>query len=256
MLMFTASIPVSAAADPYWAAQAEFKEAIGSGDYNRIIKAGKAIEAIYPSLANKTELDRVMTPVLAVAESYASLGQFRNATVYYQKYLKITKLYAPYGITVTTGTVNSILNMIEHDSVKPTVYAKTADATNIPYYGAKNEPVAGTYSGMCDSFDAGRDKAYLLYVLFSQEEINKYDWAVPKDDPDLILTVVWNVPHETLADLEEINSGVHDEYIRRNLEYLNSLNCRVMIRFGAEVNCWSSMPSSQADYDKNGAKYA
>ncbi|MBR3423427.1 MAG: S-layer homology domain-containing protein, partial [Clostridia bacterium] len=110
--------------------------------------------------------------------------------------------------------------------------------------------------GMCDSFDAGRDKAYLLYVLFSQEEINKYDWAVPKDDPDLILTVAWNVPHETLADLEEINSGVHDEYIRRNLEYLNSLNCRVMIRFGAEVNCWSSMPSSQADYDKNGAKYA
>ncbi|MBQ6676972.1 MAG: S-layer homology domain-containing protein [Clostridia bacterium] len=255
-LMLAGSLPVSAATDPYWAAQAEYKAAISSGDYNRIIKAGKAIEAIYPNLANKTELDRVMTPILAVAESYASLGQFRNAAVYYQKYLKITKLYEPYGITVAKGTINSILNMIEHDTVKPTVYAKTADTSNIPYYGARNEPVAGTYTGMCDSYDASRDSAYLLYVLFGPEEISKYDWAVPKDDPDLILTLAWNVPNETLSDLEEVASGVHDAYIKRNLEYLNGLNCRVMIRFGAEVNCWASMPSTQAAYDKDGAKFA
>ncbi len=256
MLTFAGSVPASAATDPYWAAQAEYKAAISSGDYNRIIKAGKAIEAIYPNLANKTELDRVMTPVLAVAESYASLGQFTNAAVYYEKYLKITKLYIPYGVTVAKGTLNSISLMIDHDTVKPAVYAKTADTSHIPYYGAINEPVAGTYSGMCDSFDAGRDNAYLLYVMFSEEEISKYDWAVPKDDPDLILTIGWNVPHETLADLEEVASGVHDAYISRNLEYLNTLNCRVMIRFGAEVNCWPNMPSTQAAYDKDGAKYA
>ncbi len=255
LLIFVSAIPAGAA-DPYWAAQSEYKEAIKSGDYNRIIKAGKAIEAIYPNPSNETERSRVLMPLLAVAESYASLGQFTNAAVYYEKYLKVTKLSVAAGTKLSKGSLNAISMMIRHDTVKPTVYAKTADVSNIPYYGAKNEPAAGTYSGMCDSFDSQRDSAFLLYVLFSREEISKYDWSIPKDDPNLILTIAWNVPNETLADLKEVASGVHDEYIKRNLEYLNTLGCRVMIRFGGEVNCWPSMPSTQDAYDKSGAEYA
>ena len=196
-----------------------------------------------------------MFPQNVAAEQCEKLGRFSDAAAYYGKFLNNVKASVASGNDSYRDYLKTVPYLITHNTVAPTVYAKTKSTSNIPYYGAKNEPEAGTYHGMCDVFDTERDSAFLLYVSFGNEDIGDYEWIIPKGNPDLVLTVAWNVPNETLTDLQDIVSGLHDEYIERNLEYLASLKCRVMIRFGAEVNCWLSLPHTRDAYEKDGKKF-
>ena len=254
MLMLFPILPAHAD-DPYWAIREEYLKAVESGDSMRIINVVKMAEALYPDLATEEQRSRIMFMIKNAANQYEKLGMFSEAAKYYQKFLDIVQKSVNEGYTTYSAYLRTIPKMVAHNSVNPRVYAVTSTASNIPYFKAKNEPVAGTNVGMCDSFNVSRDSAFLLYIVFGDQNISDFDWMIPKDNPNVVLTVAWNMKHETLDDLKEINSGKFNDYIERNLEYLNTLKCKVMIRFGTEVNCWSSLPSTEEAYKASGEEF-
>ena len=239
----------------YWAAQSAYKAAVASGDTSAILDAVKQIEAAYPTPTTTDEYLRLLFPLLEAAKIHEREGRYGKAAEYYGKSLEYAKLlndengaYIDY--------VNTVEMLYRHNSVTPTVYAETGDVSNIPYYGARAEEVAGCAHGMTDYFDKEFDNAQILYVRFFDEDIEPFYWQLPTDTDDYTLMIGWNVPNENTEDLTRIANGEADDYIRRNLEYLSTLKCRVLVRFGAEVNCWSSLPSSKAAYDADGGKFA
>ncbi|MBQ9914545.1 MAG: hypothetical protein IJO50_00225, partial [Clostridia bacterium] len=124
-----------------------------------------------------------------------------------------------------------------HLTGTPELYVEASLPQDSVYYGAKHEPKYGTYFGKCDQFYPGRESAFLLYVTFGTESVKTFSYMLP-DETGGYLELAWNVARENRESLEEILSGRYDAYIIENLTYMNSLDFRVLLRFGAEVNCW------------------
>lgn len=245
MMLWVTALPSSA--ETYWSAQAAYIEAIGIGDGNAIISAVKRIEAVYPTPSDLTEHQRLATPRINAAAAYEKMGKFPEAAEYYRKALyNIEQIRALEDSDVYFDYLNTLTSLIRHNDNVPTVYAETSDTDNIPYYGAAGEDAAGTRQGMCleygYDYDPAFHSAHLLYVQFFSEDIKDFSWLLPSNTDDYLLLVAWNLPEENKTDLDRVNSGEYDEYIIRNLQYLSTLDCDVLIRFGAEVNCWSSLP--------------
>ena len=64
-----------------------------------------------------------------------------------------------------------------------------------------------------------------------------------------------NVVEENEAALDSISSGATDAYMIKELKYLQSYteahpNCKILLRFGAEMNCWSPLNACGSDETK------
>ncbi len=252
--VFTNSFSSAIRAETYWQAQAAYVEALEKGDEGEIIDSVRRIEATIPNPTTLDEALRIMFPSKKIAGIYESRGQYDLAAQYYARFLELTAIPTAEGVDYSEY-IKGVTPLYRHNAFKPTVYAETADVRNIPYYSARAEQRAGVYHGMCDVYDEEISNSCLLYATFFDEDIGDFYWQLPKNTEDFLLVVGWNVPHEDLEDLERIVSGEADEYMRRNLEFLSSLNCRVLIRFGAEVNCWQSLPDSPEAYDKEAENF-
>ena len=138
--------------------------------------------------------------------------------------------------------------------IEPEVYVHANEPADVPYYGAKNEPRAGTYVGMSGYYDEALSSAYLLYVRFEEEYAASFAYLLPKTEDYYQLEVAWNIDDRytengAIEYLGAIADGSHDTYIIENLQYLASLENRgVILRFGAEVNIWDI----NTQYAKNG----
>lgn len=247
-------LALSVSAETYWQALAAYTEAVENDDNEGVIDAVRRIEAVYPNPENSDEARHVMFPFLKVASIYESRGQFDLAAQYYGKFLDMIEIAKADGYDFSDYE-KAVAMLYRHNGFSPTVYAETGDINNLPYYSARGEKMGGVSHGMCMNYDPALSNACLVYATYFSEEIESFSWQLPSDDEDFVLVVGWNVPNEDIEDLERIVSGDSDEYMRRNLEYLSTLDCRVLLRFGAEANCWSSLPSSQSEYDENGEKF-
>ncbi|MCQ2456200.1 MAG: S-layer homology domain-containing protein [Clostridia bacterium] len=242
-------------AETYWDAQEAYFDAVDSGDDDASLSAVERIEAIYTDPSDETEYLRLMFPQMKAAEIYEKRGQFVKSSEYYGKFLAGARFMQDAG-NEYRDYLNPYGMLYRHNSITPKVYAETSDVTNVPYYYSRSEERAGVAHGMCSYFDAEHDSSQILYVQFFNESVEGFRWQLPEVlDEDYLLLVAWNVPNENYEDLARIASGEADEYIKENLEYLAKLDCRVLIRFGAEVNCWSSLPSTQAEYDEKGQAF-
>lgn len=225
--------------DAYWKAQKAYQEAVASGNSSAILSAVKQIEAAYPNPQNEAQYSRVAFPVQKAAIIYEQQAKYDSAVTYYKKFLQYVTWLDKHTDADYSFYLKSIPAVIEHLSVQPEIYAATTNKKTVPYYGAKYEPELGTYFGTCNQFSEGEESAFLLYVLFGDEEISAFDWRIPKTNSDYILEVAWNLKKESLAGLKEVNATAFDAYIDRNIEYLSGLKGKVILRFCAEVNCWS-----------------
>lgn len=135
----------------------------------------------------------------------------------------------------------------QHLSMKPELYVESANPADARYYGAKYEPQYGAFYGKCDTFDNENETAFLLYVRFGTEEVGGFSYMIPENE-DIYLEIAWNTPTENKQELDKINSGAMDEYMIRNLQFISTLKQKVLLRFGAEVNCWA-LPSEKAERD-------
>ena len=259
MVLFAFVLPLNAA-DTYWTARAAYMEARESGDLKALVAAVKRIEAVYSSPADVTEHERLCTPRIHAANAYEAMGQFSMAAEYYRRALEnVEAIRALENSDRFFDYTITLPELIRHNEKTPTVYAETTDLSNIPYFGAVGETEAGTVQGMCldkaDEFDPSFHSAHLLYVQFFNEDIGAFSWKLNDKTDDYTLLVGWNVPNENKADLDRINSGESDDYIIENLKYLDTLNCNVLLRFGAEVNCWASLPSVNGSDKTNAAEF-
>ena len=246
-------LPVNA--ETYWDAQAAYFDALSAGDDDAILAAVKRIEAVYSDPSDDTEYVRLMFPQAKAAEIFEKRGEFVKASEYYGKFLVGAEYMQSAGFEYK-DYLNAYGMLYKHNSVTPKVYAETSETSNIPYYYSRSEERAGVAHGMCSYFDAEHDSSQILYVQFFNESVEGFRWQLPEViDDDYLLLVCWNVPNENYEDLAKVASGEADAYIRENLEYLAGLDCRVLIRFGGEVNCWSSLPMTKAEYDEKGQAF-
>lgn len=255
LFLFSGMIPVSASDDDYWSAQRAYNDAVASGDENAILAAVKLIEAAYPAPSNTDQYMRLYFPMMKAAKIYETNGYYDKAANYYKKSLEMAQLLDDTGYDFT-DYLNTTEMLYRHNNITPTIYAETYDSSNIPYYSAKGEQKAGCAHGMTDYFDGNYDNAQILYVQFFNEDIESLSWQLTSPNDEYTLMIGWNVPNENYEDLERIALGEADDYIRHNLEYLSTLKCRVLIRFGAEVNCWGSLPSNRAEYEADAGMFA
>lgn len=143
--------------------------------------------------------------------------------------------------------IKSLSAIQDHLSLSPQLYVEASSPADAKYFGAKYEPEYGAFFGKSDSYKEGKESAYLLYVRFGDEKISSFGYLIP-DKKDLYLEVAWNLPNENKADLDKVASGAADGYIISNLKYLATLKQKVLLRFGAEVNCWS-LPAPGPELD-------
>ena len=230
----------------YWKLQTAYNAAIASEDPDAITAACEDIIAYYADLWDTTACDRVIVPILQAAKIYEEQGRFDDALRLYREY---QRCYLT--LKELTGEPNeeplrfaqALLDAYAYTD--PEIYVYAGDPADVPYYGAKNEPVAGTYVGMCGYYEEGLSNAHLLYTQFETETIRGFSYLLPKTNERYTLEAAWNIHTDYTKDgaieyLNGIADGKHDSYIIADLKYLNTLDqCNVLLRFAAEVNDWS-----------------
>ncbi len=246
LLAAVLSLSVTAAADPYWALQSAYNKAVEANDPDVICETAEAIIDYYDHFSDTVACARCETPILKAAKIYEEQGKFNDAKRLYTLYSKcmnrMQKLTGDGSYDERVMYAKAFLT--HYENLEPVVYVHASDPADVPYYGAKNEPVVGTYLGMCgEEYDETRTNAHLLYVQFKNETISGFGWSLPETDTPYLLEVAWNIPEEgkTIEFFRNIADGKLDDYLKNELQFLASLeNCDVLLRFGAEVNEWEA----------------
>ncbi len=168
---------------------------------------------------------------------------FDTALFQYNKFLDYAQTLEREAGQNHRENIRSFVALKNHLEGSPELYVEAKNPADSVYFGAKHEPKFGTYVGKCDEFYSGTESAYLLYVTFG-DRVSDYAYLLPKGK-NLFLEIAWNLPQETKESLDRVAGGDYDAYIIENLKYINQLDHKVMLRFGAEVNCWN-LPTEEA----------
>ena len=237
-------------AESYWTVQADYLKALESGNSNEIISCVKRIEAVYPSPSDESEYLRLAFPRERAALEYEKTGRYTEACSYYKKALDCF-IWLDANGTDYKDKIKLLQAIISHTEGIFEVYTESDTVSDAPYFGAINEPQSefGTYYGMCSGYISGNQSAKLIYTQFFTEDISGFYWQLPPSEHDLV-EIAWNVPNETYEDLVDVCGEESREYIIRNVQWLASQNYKFLIRFGAEVNCWSDLSNYTTDAQK------
>ncbi len=240
--LLSLSAPALAAPDPYWAMQAAYDAALASGDDEAMCAAAEDIIAYYDHFSDEIACYRVITPLLRAVAVYESTCRYDDALRLYQTYKRCYQALD----RLTDKDCTEALRyadafLAQYTRTTPTVYAHAYEPADTPYYGAKNEPAAGTVLGMCGDYDESRSGGYLLYVQFENEQVSTFSYLLPQTEHDYMLEVAWNLSNadSNIEMLAAIANGEKDAYLKENLAYLDTIpHANILLRFGAEVNVW------------------
>ncbi|MBE6708836.1 MAG: hypothetical protein E7578_06300 [Ruminococcaceae bacterium] len=253
LAVLSASVPLSVYAafdhSGYWPLLEAYTAAMATEAEEDDVKACTAIIDFYKGMTDVTSCQRLVSPCTRLGRIYEKAGSFADAKkVYELLWDAYTYVYETEGDDYGLMYLGCVLDQFAY--IKPTVYAKTKEPENIPYYGAPGEPQSGVFAGMCDAYDPTLSTGALIYVEFSGENFWKYDFRVPDKKERCSVEFAWNIPNSGLniEMLTAIAAGDYDEYIIENLTWLNgAIPESVFIRFAAEVNCWGIISTYAAD---------
>lgn len=234
----------------YWALQAAYGDAVNTSDVEDDVVAGEAILSLYRDLEDLNSCKRVIVPLLRLSKIYEERGQFADALRCYEMYRDAYKYIDANTDENCTEPLKYAESFINHYSrIEPVVYTTAKNPADVPYYGAKNEPRVGTYTGMCGVYDPDISTGFLLYVQFGTESMPSFSYKLPKNVSGYMLELAWNTSDHSIEAFKDIADGKYDDYIIENLKWLDTLkDCKVLLRFGAEVNEWEV----NTTYAKNG----
>lgn len=239
-ILILAGCAVLCRAESYWDVQADYKDALSRGDGDAIISCVKRIEAVYSGVKSEEAYMRLATPCEKAALEYEKKTMYREAHAYYEKSLKYYTVLDGMGHDFD-DKLKCLDAMLAHLTDENLAVFAEAD-TPYPYYGAINEPVGGTYFGSCGTHP-GESSGRLIYVHYYNENIYDYARLLPKDTDGLI-EVAWNMPKETITELRGVVKAEYREYLERNIDWLaEQKEHRFLLRFAAEVNCWTNLDS-------------
>lgn len=238
--------PLSRAAEiSYWDLTADYYAAEKSGDKQAFYEACARIVEFYEPHNTLEGCERSFPPALKAANYCEQIGDYAAAKYYYTIY-RDCLVYIDENTDINYyDAVRSAEAMVaQYSFVEPVVYTSAVYPADVPYFGETGEPVNGTYAGMCDTLDEKQSDAFLLYAHFGTEEVADFAWMLPQTGKPYLLEIAWNIPNESKKELEDVAAGKKDEYIIRNLKWMNTLSHTVLIRFAAEVNTWTSLPQT------------
>lgn len=237
----------------YFIEQEIYNLTLANGSDAEVIAACETIFSRYLPIKTETAARRVMTPALEAAhrceKAHDAPGALRYYTINRDSNVWLND-NTDENRTEAIRYMDAML--LQYSMTEPVIYASAENPADVPYYGAKGEPVVGVHNGMCgETMDRSLSDSFLLYVQFESETVRSFDWRLPKDGKPYTLEVAWNFSDETSAKTDramsvfgKVSSGGYDASVIEDLKYLNTLkDCTVLLRFGAEVNVWNAIPS-------------
>ncbi|MBQ9921378.1 MAG: S-layer homology domain-containing protein [Clostridia bacterium] len=225
----------------------KYTGAASEGDPDAILKAVNDLDAVLPNPSNVDEHNKMIWAVFKAAPICEEKGDYDKALYYYEKFVKYATYLMENDGQDFAENIKLTQAIIRHLSQTPEVYVACDEPYDVPYYGAKHEQPYGTFFGKCAEFEEGYETGHLIYVQFFNETISSFHYLFPSEP--VYTMVAWNVPNENKSDLDKVNSGSWDDYIISDLKFLSTLEHKILLRFGAEVNCWD-IPADKAQRDE------
>jgi len=230
-----------------WSLFEEYASAMEDKNNEAIIEIGDKIFKVYEDLDMCFEISSVICPKYKnSALAYLELGDYDNAKAYLEKHLELTRFRMEnYSVDETDNILDGEA-LLKNIAITPSIYAFTKNDSDITNYRAINEPAMGSYfgrviAGQDDKWEPREDEsAVLIYVEFFQENINDFFYMYEKQSAaDKVIELAWNFPN-LYDDCEKILLDSSDEYIKNNLKYLSTIDTPILLRIGAEQNCWAN----------------
>lgn len=250
--MIVAAIPVQAGFSmEFYKARDAYDAAAKCGDDVGICTNVEKMLALIPNPSDVAEYRSTIWAIYKAGLAYERLGNYEKAKEFYNKYIEYARWLEKEAGEDHSENIKGFQTLLDHMSLRPQLYFESYDPADALYYGAKYENIYGTFSGMgtaSGEIDEDCCNAFTLYITFFNEYIADAYYRIPENLE--YLQIGWNVPNENFGELESIANGSYDSYIETNLRALTERSEKVLLRFGAEVNVWSAIPSDAAQREK------
>ena len=235
----------------YWPLQDAWQQAQQSQNLSSTISVAQQTYDLFKSYPMGKEVCEIMEPRCALAAWCCEIqGDVDNAILWRQRQLTYAQ-WLNDNVRSYQDTILNVNAVLKHLQKGMEVYTLAENPADVPYYGVTGEPVSGVYYGVVNEGTHINDSAALLYVTFQDGYSMDYwlDYFATHDsvvDQALnnggVVELAWNFT-ENNSGLDTVLAA--DSYIAESLATLGSLNCTVLLRPGAEMNCWSSLPDPQ-----------
>lgn len=238
----------------YWAIRERYVTADNAGDYNGVLRAVADMENLYPTVSTVRDHEVLIWPYLSASVAAEKAGYYDKAIEYSKKFINSAKLLQEQTGANHAENIKFREAILNHLTLGPEVYTDANYPADVPYHGAMYENEKGAFIGSCydgmnGSLDSQLVPGFLLYVRFFDENVESFAHMFPQRK-DIYFEIAWNLPEENIYTLQRVLDPSSDEYIISNLKYISTIHDNILLRFGAEVNCWD-MPadeSARADY--------
>lgn len=254
-LVMGLSLPASAFTYPnsYWPLHDAWSSAVSSQNIDQTISIGTQTYDLLMQYGLSTDVCYNLEPKCdQVAWCYEMKGDLNNAILWRQRQLQLAQ-WLNDNVASYKDTIINVNAQLDHLQTQMEVYALVDDPADVPYTGAPGEPTSGVYYGTVPTGTQVNNSAYLVYVNFMDGYSLPY-WVdyYAKTDSSLqnalnnggVVELAWNFT-ESNSGLDTVLSSGSDSYIQEGVDYMGSQNCTFLLRIGAEMNCWTSLPDPQ-----------
>lgn len=232
----------------YWPLQAAWFEATEAQDMDATISTAQKTYELFKDDALCQEICEILEPYCnQAAWCYEIKGDLDNAILWRQRQLTHAQ-WLNDNVRSYQDTILNVNAQLKHLQRDMEVYALVSDPADVPYYGTTGEPTSGVYYGVVPYGTHVSDSAALIYAHFNDGQSVGY-WLDYYSNTDPVVNQALNNGGvvELAWNFEESNSGVQavlsaDSYISEGLAAMGSRNATFLLRIGAEMNCWSSLP--------------
>lgn len=242
ILIVVSSTPVFAELSmDFWENNNRFIEAIEQGDCdNAVWLCSTIVNTLAAEPATEDYLTMAATKLLQTAELLEKHGRYSEAADFFNRYVPYAdRIGWADGVKIAKAKILQYTTRFE-------MYRQT-DSPQI-YYGAKHEPVSGTYYGVVsDSVladELGETSSVLLYIEYGD---TNFDWPRvilnKARERGQMVTVALNCPGEGTQISEILRDSAYALELLHFLQQYPDL--KIILRFGAEMNIWDNRANSQ-----------
>ncbi|MCI8304780.1 MAG: hypothetical protein HFF52_09165 [Lawsonibacter sp.] len=235
----------------YWKLHSAWDEAVSAQNLDQIISVAQQTYDLLTGLGMGQDVCENLEPKAKRAAWACEMkGDIDGAITWMQRQHDIAKWLTDSGLSNTYGnkydytlvlqSIESRMNYL-NAAKNVTIYAQSKTSAS-PYSVG---PRTGTWYGSPVDGSRTDGSAALMYVTFGDSYsmdywINYYRDTSPmfrKAADGGVIELAWNFSPESTAGAQAVLSA--DSYIADSLRALGGLNATILLRVGAEMNCWA-----------------
>lgn len=235
----------------YWPLQNEWVAAVEAKNSDQIIaSAQKIYDALMPLGLGQDVCENLEPKAQKASWACEMKGDIAGAITWAERQRTFAKWLTDSGLTNQYGNkynYTSLLQSIEtrldylRAAQNVTVYAHSDNSTSSYAVG----PRTGTWYGTPVDGSRTDGSAALMYVTFNDSYSVEY-WVdyynhnsekFRKACEGGVIELAWNFSPESTAGAQAVLNA--DSYIAESLKTMGELNATILLRVGAEMNCWN-----------------